>query len=285
MLPDFLCIGAQKAGTSWLYYNIKRHPDVQMPPYKEIFYFNSPAVLPTITRILHPKNTGMRRRTWRVITYHLPRNRQHTRWFLRYLLLPRTDEWYASLFSRSEGQITGDITPTYARLGEARVAKVRALLPDAKVIYSLRNPIQRTWSQVAMYFSQWPYQGLGSVSSEQIKSFVERGSFRDSDYLRTLRIWESLYPQYQFHVVFFDELVQSPQTFFQDICNFLGLDAADRSIPQSVHKKRNVRRYSSIPEHHARHLASKYYDQIEELHRRFDNSYTADWLEFAKQYL
>lgn len=149
--------------------------------------------------------------------------------------------WYASLFSRSEGQITGDITPTYARLGEARVAEVHALLhallPDAKIIYSLRNPIQRTWSQVAMYFSQWPYRGLESVSSEQVKSFVERGNFRDSDYLRTLQIWESLYPTSQFHVVFFDQLAQSPEMFFQDICSFLGIVASDGFVPTTAQKK------------------------------------------------
>lgn len=40
-----------------------------------------------------------------------------------------------------------------------------------------------------------------------------------------------------------------------------------------------------MPDYFARYLASQYYEQIEELHPRFDNSYTADWLEFAEQYL
>ncbi len=30
--PDFLCVGAQKAGTSWLYQQLERHPDFWMPP-------------------------------------------------------------------------------------------------------------------------------------------------------------------------------------------------------------------------------------------------------------
>lgn len=37
-LPDFFCIGAQKAGTSWLYHELLRHPDVRMPP-KELRWF------------------------------------------------------------------------------------------------------------------------------------------------------------------------------------------------------------------------------------------------------
>src|SRR2546423_4071056 len=39
--PDFLCIGAQKAGTSWLYHQLNSHPDFWMPPVKELRYFDS----------------------------------------------------------------------------------------------------------------------------------------------------------------------------------------------------------------------------------------------------
>ena len=39
-LPDFLGIGAQKAGTTWLYENLRRHPEVFVPPTKELHYFD-----------------------------------------------------------------------------------------------------------------------------------------------------------------------------------------------------------------------------------------------------
>src|SRR5437762_2155968 len=38
--PDFLCIGAQKAGTTWLYQQLESHPDFWMPPFKELHYLN-----------------------------------------------------------------------------------------------------------------------------------------------------------------------------------------------------------------------------------------------------
>src|SRR5690606_11946368 len=38
--PDFICIGAQKSGTTWLYENLKLHPDIFMPDKKELHYFN-----------------------------------------------------------------------------------------------------------------------------------------------------------------------------------------------------------------------------------------------------
>jgi len=39
--PDFLCVGAQKAGTSWLYHQLDFHPDFWMPPIKELHYFDT----------------------------------------------------------------------------------------------------------------------------------------------------------------------------------------------------------------------------------------------------
>src|SRR5689334_15761196 len=48
--PDFLCVGAQKAGTGWLYEQLRSHPDFWMPPVKELHYFDrawrSPRVSP-----------------------------------------------------------------------------------------------------------------------------------------------------------------------------------------------------------------------------------------------
>src|ERR1700759_3980060 len=38
--PDFLCIGAQKAGTSWLDRNLRRHPKLWLPPMKELQFFS-----------------------------------------------------------------------------------------------------------------------------------------------------------------------------------------------------------------------------------------------------
>jgi len=39
-LPDFICIGAQKAGTAWLYENLRVHPDIYMSKKKELHFFD-----------------------------------------------------------------------------------------------------------------------------------------------------------------------------------------------------------------------------------------------------
>lgn len=44
--PDFICIGMQKAGTTWLAANLSKHPAVWVPPIKEIHYFDEVHVDP-----------------------------------------------------------------------------------------------------------------------------------------------------------------------------------------------------------------------------------------------
>jgi hypothetical protein len=39
--PDFICIGAQKAGTTWLYVTLGRRPDIWFPPFKEFHFFDT----------------------------------------------------------------------------------------------------------------------------------------------------------------------------------------------------------------------------------------------------
>jgi hypothetical protein len=285
-LPDFLCIGAQKAGTTWLYQNLKQHPDVWMPPVKEIHYFNSPPSLSLIMQLRNTKNQRVRRRLiLELLRIGKPEKMRHIRWYARYFLHPCTDAWYESLFLPSKGQVSGDVTPTYAGLEESVVARVHALLPEVKVVYVLRNPIHRIWSQAAMYF-KWKRYDLATAKDEQISKFIDkRNVHRNSDYMRTLRTWGDLYPECQMHIGFFDHLTEDPRGFLKSIYSFLGLDSSDQFIPKTIYKRRNAGRYPAMPDQLVRHLASQYYEQVERLHSRFHNRYTASWLEFAKQHL
>ena len=40
-LPDFLCVGFRKAGTTWLFENLHRHPEIYLPPFKNVRYFST----------------------------------------------------------------------------------------------------------------------------------------------------------------------------------------------------------------------------------------------------
>jgi hypothetical protein len=279
MLPDFLGIGAQKAGTTWLWWVLRQHPNIWMPPIKELRHFNIRCPLPSITQlprrpIPHQTATALKQ----------IRLGQEVGWHLRFLLLPRTNRWYRSLFHPGPGQICGEITPSYATLSEAGVARVKALLPDTKIIYLLRNPVDRIWSQAAMYYRNRGV-AIDTVDSSLFWEFYnKKKAARNSAYLENLRTWEHFYPPEQIFVGFLEEIAEDPGRFLHKILDFLELDHAPAAITDVGHVP-NRRNSQQIPDFIARDLVQRHYAEFEQLHRRFDNPYTAEWLDYANKYV
>src|SRR5437868_2391858 len=54
--PDFICVGMPKAGTGWLYDQLKHHPDFWLPPVKELNYLNNSR--PALTNIKRSYKLG-----------------------------------------------------------------------------------------------------------------------------------------------------------------------------------------------------------------------------------
>ena len=114
MLPDFLGIGAQKAGSTWLHTNLKAHPGIWLPPVKEIHYFNHSYRFPMISLLFGVSvlSRKVRRRLKRILFGKNVADRKYKiHWLISYLLYPRSLSWYESLFRPSEGQLAGALTP------------------------------------------------------------------------------------------------------------------------------------------------------------------------------
>ena len=104
-LPDFVIIGAQKAGTTSLYDLMTRHPSIAPAYDKELRYFS---------------------------TYY-----------------DRGETWYRSNFPVVRGQLTGESTPSYV-FYSAAPSRMKKLLPNARIIVILRNPVDRAYSHYNM---------------------------------------------------------------------------------------------------------------------------------------
>lgn len=105
-LPDFLVLGAQKSGTTSLYYQLVRHPRILPCFTKEVHYFT-----------LHPG----RDRSW--YRAHFPRRQELAR----------------------RGAVCGEATPYYL-FEPRVAAQVARVLPDARFVAVLRNPADRAYS-------------------------------------------------------------------------------------------------------------------------------------------
>lgn len=288
MLPHFLVIGAQKSATTWLDQNLRVHPQIWLPPEKEIHYFDLPPI-PFIFCLLAPRRSE---RHW--VLRRLQRgyrkakaNPQHAAWYRRSYLAPRNDDWYASLFTPEAGQIAGEVAPQYAPLNEKKIAQIHALMPGIKIIYLLRNPIERMWSQVAMYHSdKFGYQGVQTVDEQQIVHFLRNPKhLAHSHYIANLQRWEKHYPREQIFIGFYEQIRDTPAQLLQAVFRFLNVEDSDRHVSEISTQKVFSRNPPPLPDQFARELARLLNGEIAALHRRFNNDYTAGWLASAQRYL
>jgi hypothetical protein len=286
MLPQFFVIGAQKSGTTWLDRNLRVHPEIWLPPEKEIHYFDLPRI-PFVFCALAPNRGERHWVTTRIKSaYRKARAQpQHAAWYARCYLAPRGDRWYASLFSPQAGQIAGEVAPQYAPLGDKMIARVHRLLPNIRLIYLLRNPIERMWSQVAMYHGQrFGRPGVGAMDEGRILEFICKPKYlRHSQYSLNLQAWERYYSPENILVRFFEEIRDQPEELLKAVFRFLGVECSGQHISGLASEKVFANNYPLIPESIARELARLLMGEIEALHRRFENPHTDQWLCQARE--
>ena len=94
----FLCIGAQKSGTTWLARMLQTHPELFLTPVKEIHYFDH---VQGITEHLSNKKRRSRYRKYhqRMWTQwgHFSEYRRQWAWYRDYMASPVDDDWYRQL--------------------------------------------------------------------------------------------------------------------------------------------------------------------------------------------
>jgi hypothetical protein len=280
--PDFLCIGAQKAGTGWLWKNLSAHPDVWMPQVKEIHYFDQKALLGRqrlTANLFHSQNEHVRWRrqfSWRVRSYRRERSLAALRWDLRYFFRRPDDAWYASLFRPAGERVKGEVTPSYCILSAEEVRKVYELMPEARILFFMRQPIERAWSG-AMDFKR----ATGSRDEGVLRNLGAAASRLRTDYLRALDVWSSHYPEEQIFVGFLEDIHFRPEEMLARIYSFLGVGPA----PPAPFAGERVNRgpSSTIPGPVVAQLAELYGGLIGELERAF-GGYAA-WWRFCRERL
>ena len=276
--PDFLCIGAKKAGTTWLHANLRQHPTVWMPPIKELRHFDSNSKIPWLLYTIKKTENG------NIARYALTRWRLARVWLLRYLCAYRSDAWYSSLFLPSAKQICGEIAPTYAPLAPAKIARVKRWLPHAKIIYLLRDPVERLWSNQKMWVDKYRHEQIDNLPQQQVIQDLDRRwslLTPDGDYLGNLERWQTHYAPDHLAIRYFEELEANPVAFFKSILTYLELATNDDVIPPDIAVPRNKRGGRTMPPAIRCHITERLYPQIEALHDHFDNAYTATWLQNA----
>ncbi|MEO3475447.1 sulfotransferase [Roseomonas sp. CAU 1739] len=217
--PDFLCIGAQKAGTTWLDANLRRHPGLWMPWIKELQYFND-VHIPG-----HRGWTGRHRQTHAEAAARRlirqcgdgPLDLVTLHGISAVATEPLSDEWYGRVFAHAPpDRSCGEITPEYSLLPAGGIAHVQRLNPRMKIIFLMRDPVERCWSHLRMLSRG--QQDFDFLAAAALPDVLAR-----ADYRRIIAAWTAAFGAEQVLTARIEEVAAAPGDFLARVVEFLGL--------------------------------------------------------------
>ena len=274
-LPGFLCIGAQKAGTSWLWTQLKQHPDIWMPPIKELHFFDHNYC---------PENRSWT--TWHIQTHVLSCIKWHISVYdkpdfayLHYLAgLAKdkmfTEAWYKRAFMRpvARGKLLGDITPEYSTLPQEGVEYVKQYLGEIKIIYIIRDPMDRALSQMRMNL-----QSKGDLAQLNLQELMDMANIpaieNRGNYATYIPRWLSVFDASSIKFVPFGLIKKEPDSLILEITRFLGLEdwGGYKALTQPVYSTQEV----AIPDEALPHLRELCQPQYEFLNSQFGQEFVS----------
>lgn len=182
--PDFLVIGAMKSATSTLHEQLARQPGIFMSTPKEPNFFSDDDVY------------------------------------------ARGIAWYESLFAAgAEAQLRGESSTHSTKLPTHPHAleRIRKHVPDARLVYVMRHPIDRL---VSHYVHEWTERRIDGSIDEAVERHPELVAY--GCYAMQLRPYLESFGPARVLPVFFDRLRATPQAELERVCAFLGYSGTAR---------------------------------------------------------
>jgi len=210
-LPNFIICGTQKGGTSALYYFLKKHPEIYLPPKKEVHYFD--------------------------------------------LNYQKGLKWYEKHFkgASSKYKAIGEASPSYMYLEEVP-ERIHEVLPDVKLIFILRNPVDRAyshyWHEVKLGYEWLSFEEAIKVEQERLAkgdiinrihySYLDRG-----EYIEQIKRFRKYFSKDQILVLITEELKSNPEIIMRQIFEFLQVNP-DFKSESWYNRKLNIGRKPRI---------------------------------------
>jgi hypothetical protein len=223
-----LGIGAMKAGTTWLYRQLEQHPGIVFSREKELHYLaysdGDQQSLSFNYRLSRMKN-ALRRGNINPRIKGLA----DLAWYFDYLFGKKTRSWYRRRFgSLSAGQYAADFSNLSATLGATGWGEAVHCTDKLRIIYILRHPLQRIWSQLVFQQAATP-AGAAAMTAEAIDSNLRSTVLKHSCYASNLEQLSLQVPAEQQLILIFEEVHADPLRTLRQIEHFLELAPHDYS--------------------------------------------------------
>ncbi len=233
----FLSVGAMKAGTTWLYAVLGRHPAMSCAIEKEIHYFHHKYVdrnqLSEKHRLTEAKNRFLTRYDPDKANIDVIRRNLH--WVSAYLDRPVDDFWYRNLFQLRDKEIYAcDFSNLNAHLPIEAWPQIADKCDRLRVLYTMRDPIKRLWSHTRFQLQiSGDTDKLSSWGPDDFEEFVRAPHiWKNAEYGQVLRDLRAGLEPEQRKIIFYEDLHANQRGVLREIEKFLDLPAFN--YPQSI---------------------------------------------------
>ncbi len=162
--------------------------------------------------------------------------------------------WYQEQIAKDakdSATLFGEKSPAYT-LEEFVPKRMHELLPDAKLIWVLRNPVDRTYSnylhELKLGLENLSFnQALNAEPTRAVKT-IKYAYTTNSMYSQQIERFLEFYPKSQCFFVLFDDLIKpyGSTHVLNDLFNFLGVDTSTFNYVNGVRNKTTLPRYPKL---------------------------------------
>jgi len=250
------CVGATKAGTSWLYRYLHDHPDCAMPAVKEAHYWDTfdadvrerqlvnfrvrlrelradKVTAADEGRKWQVDNLDRRINEMKALTNVLEGAREDDSAYLDWLLADRT-----------AAKLVGDMTPNYATIDDDTLARMRDAHPTSKFLFLIRDPLDRLWSHIRMQArrQRQAHEVYEKKSNNILHRMLNRGQethiLERGDYPNIIRKLRRVIPEGRLLIQFIEDVWTAAG--LEKLCAFLGISPTTPENAAPVHEGQDV---------------------------------------------
>ena len=222
-----LGVGCQKGGTTWLHDYLKRHPACNFGFAKEYHVFDAldlqfckyfaRSKFKTLDKAIRDQTLSSSHKN---LLKHIDFYRDSQNYY----------DYFDYLQQKNRSGVVGDITPTYGALPTARYKEIKKSFEgkgfDVKVIFLMRDPLERIWSQIRMCrkraLKRNPSHVFEHSEFEQLAMNYDEHAYEvRTRYENTINNLEAVFTPDKIYYGFYEELF-TPKSI-KDICKFLDI--------------------------------------------------------------
>ncbi len=203
--PDFVIIGSMKSGTSTLAAQLAEQPGIFMASIDELNFFSDD----------QNYNKGL--------------------------------TWYEALFDTAlHSDIKGEVSTHYTKLPTYPEAlpRLKMALPNARIIYIIRNPINRA---ISHYIHEWTMGVIQEDIAEAFEAHPELISY--GCYARQIAPYIEAFGAENIFLTNLETMSTSPQDTLERVCQFLGVDEGIEWQPDLARQNESAQRIRRFKMH------------------------------------